>query len=99
MTRTVNIITAVYIGDTTEYGYEKNKTYGLKLTQDDQFPIVAIGLKELSTEEDGTKQTLVYSTLNNMPGQWDEIRDTMGMRTEETYKRNSCRPLWKFSRQ
>jgi len=84
MARTVNIITAVYIGDTTEYGYEKNKTYGLKLTQDDQFPIVVIGLKELSTEEDGTKQRLVYSTLNNMLGHWDEIRDTMGMFTEET---------------
>ena len=84
MTRTVNIITAVYIGDTTEYGYEKNKAYGLKLTQDDQFPIVVIGLKELSTEEDGTKQRLVYSTLNNMLGHWDEIRDTMGMFTEET---------------
>ena len=65
MTRTVNIITAVYIGNTTEYGYGKNKAYGLKLTQDDQFPIVVIGLKELSTEEDGTKQRLVYSTLNN----------------------------------
>ena len=39
MTRTVNIITAVYIGDNTEYGYEKNKAYGLKLTQDDQFPM------------------------------------------------------------
>ncbi len=47
MTRTVNIITAVYIGDNTEYGYEKNKAYGLKLTQDDQFPIVVMGLKEL----------------------------------------------------
>jgi hypothetical protein len=84
MTRTVNIITAVYIGDKTEYGYEKNKAYGLKLTQDDQFPIVVTGLQELSTEEDGTKQRLVYSTLNNMLGHWDEIRDTMGTFTEET---------------
>jgi hypothetical protein len=84
MTRTVNIITAVYIGDTTEYGYENNKAYGLKLTQDDQFPIVVTGLSELSTDEDGTKQRLVYSTLNNMLGHWDEIRDTMGMFTEET---------------
>jgi len=84
MTRAVNIITAVCIGDTTEYGYEKNKAYGLKLTQDDQFPIVVTGLSELSTDEDGTKQRLVYSTLNNMLGHWDEIRDTMGMFTEET---------------
>jgi hypothetical protein len=43
MTRTVNIITAVYTRDPTEYGYEKGKTYGLKLTQDDQFPIVLVG--------------------------------------------------------
>jgi hypothetical protein len=84
MIRTVNIITAVYVGDTTEYGYEKGKAYGLKLTQDDQFPIVLIGLKEFSTEEDTTKQRLVYSTLNNMLGHWDEIRDTMGIFTEET---------------
>jgi hypothetical protein len=84
MTRTVNIITAVYIGDTTEYGYGKNKASGLKLTQDDQFPIVVTGLKELSTEEDGTKQRLVYSNLNNMLGHWDEIRDTTGTFTEET---------------
>ena len=84
MTRTVNIITAVYIGDTTESGYEKNKAYGLKLTQDDRFPIVVTGLKELSTEEDGTKQRLGHSTLNNMLGHWDEIRDTMGIFTEET---------------
>ena len=84
MTRTVNIITAVYIGDTTEYSYEKNKAYGLTLTQDDQFPIVVTGLKELSTEEDGTKHRLVYSNLNNMLGHWDEIRDTMGTFTDET---------------
>jgi hypothetical protein len=84
MTRTVNIITAVYIGDASEYGYEKNKAYGLKLTQDDQFPILLAGLEELSTEEDGTKQRLVYSTLNDMLGDWDEIRDTMGTFTEET---------------
>jgi hypothetical protein len=55
MTRTVNIITAVYIGDASEYGYEKNKAYGLKLTQDDKFPILLAGLEELSTEEDETK--------------------------------------------
>jgi hypothetical protein len=84
MVRTVNIITAVYVGDTAEYGYEKGKTYGLKLTQDDEFPIVLIGLKEFSTEQDQTKQRLTYSTLNNMLGHWDEIRDTMGMFTEET---------------
>jgi hypothetical protein len=58
MTRTVNIITAVYIGDASEYGYEKNKAYGLKLTQDDQFPIVLTGLKELSTEEDEPNKDL-----------------------------------------
>jgi hypothetical protein len=84
MTRTVNIITAVYTGDPTEYGYEKGKTYGLRLTQDDQFPIVLTGLKEFSMEEDATKQRLVYSTLNNMLGHWDEIRDTMGIFTEES---------------
>ena len=84
MIRTVNIITAVYVGDTTEYGYEKGKGYGLKLTQDDKFPIVLTGLKELSTEEDETKQRVVYSNLNNMLGHWDEIRDTMGTFTEET---------------
>ncbi len=84
MTRTVNIITAVYIGDPTEYSYEKGKTYGLKLTQDDRFPIALIGLKEFSTEEDATKQRLVYSTLNNMLGHWDEIRDAMGTFTEES---------------
>ena len=84
MTWTVNIITAVYIGDNTEYGYEKNKAYGLKLTQDDQFPIVVTGLKELSAEEDEAKQRVVYSTLNNMLGDWDEIRDTTGIFTEET---------------
>jgi len=84
MTRSVNIITAVYTGDPTEYGYEKGKTYGLRLTQDDQFPIILTGLKESSTEEDATKQRLVYSTLNNMLGYWDEIRDTMGIFTEES---------------
>ena len=84
MTRTVNIITAEYISENTEYGYEKNKAYGLKLTQDDQFPIVVTGLKELSAEEDEAKQRLVCSTLNNMLGDWDEIRDTMGIFTEET---------------
>jgi hypothetical protein len=84
MIRTVNIITAVYVGDTTEYGYEKGKAYGLKLTQDDKFPIVLIGLKEFSTEEDETKQRVVYSTLNNMLRHWDEIRDTMGTSIEET---------------
>ena len=49
MTRTVNIITAVYThtGDPTEYGYEKGKTYGLKLTQDDQFPIVLYRVKRI----------------------------------------------------
>ena len=78
------IITAVYTGDPTEYGYEKGKTYGLKLTQDDQFPVVLTGLREFSTEEGATKQRLVYSTLNNMLGHWDEIRDTMGMFTEES---------------
>jgi len=83
MTGTVNIITAVYIGDNTEYAYEKNKAYGLKLTQDDQFPIVVTGLKEFSTEEEETKQRLVYSPLNNMLGHWDEIRNTMGTFTEE----------------
>ncbi len=35
----------MYIGDNTEDDYEKNKAYGLKLTQDDQFPIVVTGLK------------------------------------------------------
>ena len=84
MTRSVNIITAFYTADPTEYGFEKGKTYGLRLTQDDQFPIVLTGLKELSTEEDATKQRLVYSTLNNMLGHWDEIRDTMGIFTEES---------------
>jgi len=84
MSRTGNIITAVYIGEPTEYGYEKGKTYGLKLTQDDQFPIVLIGLKEFSTEEDNTKERLVYSTLNNMLGHWDEIRDTMGIFAVDT---------------
>jgi hypothetical protein len=74
----------MYIGDNTEYGYEKNTTYGLKLSQDDQFPIVVTGLKELSTDEDETKQRLTYSTLNNMLGHWDEIRDTMGIFIEET---------------
>jgi hypothetical protein len=83
MVRTVNIITAVYTGEPTEYGYEKGKTYGLKLSQDDEFPIVLTGLKEFSTEEDETKQRLTYSTLNNMLGHWQEIRDTMGMFTEE----------------
>ena len=83
MIRTVNIITAVYIGEPTDYGYEKGKAYGLKLTQDDQFPIVITGLKEFSTDEDETKQRLVYSTLNNMLGHWDTIRDTMGTFTEE----------------
>ena len=62
MTRTVNIITAVYIGDTTEYGYEKNKAYGLKLTQADQFPIVITGLKELyRRRRDQAKTCLFYS--------------------------------------
>jgi stress-induced morphogen len=84
MIRTVNIITAVYIGEPTEYGYEKGKAYGLKLTQDDQFPIVLTGLREFSGEKDVTKKRLVYSTLNNMLGHWDEIRDTMGAFTEET---------------
>ena len=84
MIRTVNIVTAVYIGEPIDYGYEKGKAYGLKLTQDDQFPIVLTGLKEFSTEEDETKQRLVYSTLNNMLGHWDEIRDTMGTFTEES---------------
>jgi hypothetical protein len=84
MVRTVNIITAVYVGDNAEYGYEKGKAYALKLTQDDQFPIALTGLKEFSTEEDPSKQRLTYSTLNNMLGHWDEIRDTMGIFTEET---------------
>ena len=84
MVRTVNIITATYIGEPTDYGYEKGKTYGLRLSQDDEFPIVLIGLKEFSTEEDQTKRRLTYSTLNNMLGHWDEIRDTMGMFTAET---------------
>jgi hypothetical protein len=61
MVRTVNIITAVYTGEPTEYGYENGKTYGLKLSQDDQFPIVLTGFKEFSTEEDETKQRLRYS--------------------------------------
>jgi hypothetical protein len=48
MVRTVNITTAVYVGDSAEYGYEKGKAYALKLTQDDQFPIALTGLKEFS---------------------------------------------------
>jgi hypothetical protein len=78
MTRSVNIITAVYTGDPTEYGYEKGKTYVLRLTQDDQFPIVLTGLKNLLRKK---TQRLVYSTLDNMLGHWDEIRDTMGIFT------------------
>ncbi|HVD95439.1 MAG TPA: hypothetical protein VNE84_04780 [Candidatus Limnocylindria bacterium] len=62
----------------------KGKAYGLELTQDDKFPIVLIGLKEFSTEEDETKQGVVYSNLNNMLGHWDEIRDTMRTFKEET---------------
>ena len=42
-----------------------------------------MGLKELSTDEDETKQRRVYSILNNMLGDWDEIRDTMGIFTQE----------------
>jgi len=46
---------------------------------------VTIGLpKELSTKEDETKQRLVYSSLNNTLGHWDEIRETMGIFAEET---------------
>jgi hypothetical protein len=97
MIRTVNIITAVYIGDPVEYGYEKGKTYPLKLSQDDQFPIVLTGLKEFSTEEDVTKQRLVYSNLNNMLGHWDEIRDTMGTFTEGTLSWRSIHVCWPIS--
>jgi hypothetical protein len=54
---------SVYVGDTTEYGYEKNKAYGLKLTQDDQFPTVVTSSKRTlyRRRRNQTQTCLFYS--------------------------------------
>ena len=62
----------------------KKENVRLKINSGRSISYCPYRVKEFSTEEDATKQRLVYSTLNNMLGHWDEIRDTMGIFTEES---------------